>query len=325
MAKNRAADYKGVEGLYIPPYVTDIVINEIATCSTLQHMANPNWTAERLGLNCAQEAHYDILEPIDEMVFTRHQFNGERVGIPNPFRSGVISLCNQYSIEEKFSRDEAIRLCRRWEDVQSGYEKTIANMLTNMTEAYGYRQIVAAAAEYNQGNQAGKISGAVKLGDTVNPLIVSARSDAEVNDFKVTALEVVSRMVEVSSEASLMCGTPSMRMAASPRFIAKLMREQASMMNGSSCLDDNPAVSGVLLNAYGIKALRTHHFPSKRLADGRTVEYVILADPNLIAAPSELDYLEWEKIKNDIYLIGNYRFDVSVLSGRGVIVAAVVI
>ncbi|QEY24790.1 hypothetical protein [Neisseria animalis] len=323
MAKyQRAADLKGAEGFYIPDSVTYITINEMVACSTLQHMVNQEWNPEKLGLDCAPVAHYNILEPIDDMVFTRHQFNGERVGIPNPFRNGQIQMCHSYAIKEKFSRDEAIRQCRYWEEQRWGYEKAIAHMLRNMTESYGYRQIAASAAEYNQGNDAGKLSGNLKLGDTVNPLVVSLPNSDNVSDFEVSALEVVSRMVLAASEAGVMCGSDQMRMAASPRFVAKLMNEQAAHVQGC-CVEKNPAVSGVLLPAYGLNVLRSHFFPTKRLADGRTVEYVIMVDPNLIVAPAVLDYLEWEKLLNDIYLIGNYRFDVSVLSGRGVVVAAV--
>lgn len=323
MAKmQRAADLQGVEGLYLPEAVTDILVSELIGCSALHHMVNTDYTPGSLGLDCAPVAHYNILEPIDETVFTRHQWNGERVSIPNPFRNGTITMCQNFAIKKKFSRDEAIRLCKQWETYQQGHEKVLANMLSNMTEAYGFRQIVASANEENQGNHAGKLSGNIKLGDTVNPLTVSSCTTCESSDFEVSAEEVIGRMVLVADEAGLMCGTEQLRMAASPRFLSKLIKEQAAHVQGC-CVEQNPMIGGAILPSYGLNVLRTRHYPSKRLADGRLVEYVVLVDPNLIAAPADLDYLEWDKLLNDIYLVGNYRFDVSVLSGRGVIVAAV--
>ena len=45
--KNKAADYQGVEGLYIPDHVTDIVISEAINCSTLAKISNPAYTIDR--------------------------------------------------------------------------------------------------------------------------------------------------------------------------------------------------------------------------------------------------------------------------------------
>lgn len=46
--KQKAADYSGVEGLFIPDHVTDIVISEAINCSTLAKISNPGYTISGL-------------------------------------------------------------------------------------------------------------------------------------------------------------------------------------------------------------------------------------------------------------------------------------
>ena len=108
--------------------------------------------------------------------------------------------------------------------------------------------------------------------------------------------------------------------------MSKLRAEQSVLGSGGSCcIANNPAIDGMLLPVYGTEVQSSPFIPSKTLSDGRRIEYVIMGDPEMIAAPSVLQYLEWEKLLNDIYLIGSYDFDVSVLSGRSVAVAAIVL
>lgn len=320
-----AADLGGIQGLYRPPHLTDIVINEIHQCSSLMGFVNQAWTAESLGLNCAPSAHYHLIGNIEPQVFTRHQYNGESVGLPNPVRNGELTMCQNYEIKEKFSRAQAARYCKQWEMMQDGYEKVIAAMLRDMNEEYGYRMIVAMAAEYNQGMQAGFRTGGIKLGDSTTPLEYVRKED-DVSDTKVTAVEVVRRLDLALSEAGVTCGSPNLKLRASQGFVSRLRAEQSALgAGGSCCLEKNPAIDGMVLPVYGTEVQSSPFIPTKRLADGRLVEYVLLGDPEMIAAPSVLQYLEWEKLLNDIYLIGSYDFDVSVLSGRSVAVAAIVL
>lgn len=317
--KSKAADYSGVEGLYIPDHVTDIVISEAINCSTLSKISNPAYTISKLGLDRAPVAHYTILEGIEVGQFTGNQFNGETWEPDNPFRSGEITICQDIDIKKKFSRAEALMIADNWARVQDGYEKALGQALRNLSEGYGFRMIIAQAAEFNQGIKAGLQSRGINLGTAASPLIIGKGQG------KISATSALERAELALMEAGVTCGTSQLRVVASPGFYSRLRGEQALSGANLCCPDNNPNISGILHPVFGFEVYSSLYMPRRKLASGKTVEYVVIANPEHIASPSDLRYLEWDTVLNDIYLIGNYTFDTAVLSGRSVAVLAVVL
>lgn len=313
----RTADYGGVgQGLYIPDSATDIVISEATRCSVLQHIVNQEYDIDNLGLNCAQQAHYHILTDIEIGDFTDGQWNGEEWEPDDPFRSGTIKMCQQVKIKKKFSRDEAIAHCSRWEGmIQTGYESSIANSLTRHTERYGFAMLVASAHKLNTGNRAGAVSGNIQLGDTVNPVNVGKGG--------LSAMDLLSLMEQTIQENGSTCGGNQLKVVVNPAFLNKIRSEQSALGAGC-CLASNPMISGITHPVLGMDIYSTLNLPSYKRPDGKTVNYVLMVNPKHIAAPISLDYLEWDKNLNDIYLLGNYRFDVAALTNKSIAVAAVI-
>lgn len=319
MALNtRAADLSGAtQGLYIPEFATDIVISEVSKCSVLQHIVNQSYDIDSLGLNCASTAHYTILRDIEVDEFHEGQWNGEYWEPDDPFRSGVITLCQKVPLRKKFSREEAIALCKRWETtVQNGYETAIGSAMRRHTERYGLRMLVASANRLNQGNQAGALSGNIALGDTVNPVTIGKNGNSG-------AMELLSRMEQALQETGSTCGGNQLKVVANPAFFNKIRNEQSNLGAGC-CLKDNPAITGMIHPVLGMEVYSSLYMPRYKRADGKIVDYVLMVDPQHIAAPISLDYLEWQTQLNDIYLVGNYRFDVAALSNQSIAVAAII-
>lgn len=312
----RAADLGGAaQGLYIPEYASDIVISELHNCSALMHVVNKSYDIANLGLDCAAVAHYTILSGIEVGDFTGNNWNGESWEPDDPFRSGEITLCHQIPIKKKFARNEAIALCSRWATVQDGYETSIGLALRDLTERYGFRMLVSMAHKQLQGNQAGAISQNIRLGDTANPVAIGKGN--------VGAMELLQRMEQALQESGVTCGGNALKVVASPAFFGKIRAEQSALGAGC-CLKDNPAVTGMIHPVLGMEVFSSLHMPRfKRANDGKVVEYVLMVDPQHIAAPTRLDYLEWQTVLNDIYLVGNYRFDVAALSNKSIAVAAI--
>lgn len=317
--KNKAADYSGVEGLYIPDHVTDIVISEAINCSTLAKISNPAYTISGLGLDRAPVAHYTILEGIEVGQFTGNQFNGETWEPDNPFRSGEITICQDIDIKKKFSRAEALAIADNWSRVQDGYERALGQALRNLSEGYGFRMIVSQAADFNQGNNAGLQSRNINLGTAAQPLQIGKGQG------KISATAALERAELALMEAGVMCGTSQLRVVASPGFYSRLRSEQAVSGANLCCPENNPNISGILHPVFGFEVYSSLYMPRRQLPNGRTVEYVVIVNPEHIASPSDLRYLEWDTVLNDIYLIGNYTFDTAVLTGRSVAVLAVVL
>lgn len=317
MAVNtRAADYAGVgQGLYIPDSATDIVISEASRCSVLQHIVNQEYSLDNLGLRCAQQAHYHILTDIEIGDFTDSQWNGEYWEPDDPFRSGIIKMCQNIKIRKKFSRDEAIAHCSRWESmVQTGYESSIAAALTRGTERYGFAMLVASAHKNNTGNKAGQ-NGSIQLGDTVNPINVGKNG--------TSAMELLSLMELAIQENGSTCGGNQLKVVVHPALLNKIRSEQSALGAGC-CLPSNPMISGITHPVLGMDIYSCLNLPTYKRPDGKIIHYVLMVNPQHIAAPISLDYLEWKEQLDDIYLLGNYRFDVAALTNKSIAVAAVV-
>ena len=319
MARNmRAADLHGAaEGLYIPEYATKLVISEMHNCSALSRVVNPNHNIVELVLNCATVAHYTILYKIELGDFTDGSWNGETWSPDNPFRSGEIRLCHSVPIKTKFSREEATLMCDRWEQFQDGYETAIGRALRDLTERYGFTVLAASANPLARGVRAGALSGNINLGDTENPLVIGKSTG-------IRAMDVLQAMEQALQENGVTCGGNALKIVASPAVYSRIRAEQSNLGAGC-CLTDNPIVKGMLHPMLGMEVYSSLHMPRYRRPDGKVVEYVLMLDPENIAAPSRLDYLEWQTVLNDIYLVGNYRFDVAALSSKSIAVAAVVV
>lgn len=319
MARNmRAADLHGAaEGLYIPEYATKLVISEMHNCSALSRVVNPNHNIVELGLNCAPVAHYTILDNIEVGDFTDGSWNGETWSPDNPFRSGEIRLCHSVPIKTKFSREEATLMCDRWKQFQDGYETAIGRALRDLTERYGFTVLAASANPLARGVRAGALSGNINLGDTENPLVIGKSTG-------IRAMDVLQAMEQALQENGVTCGGNALKIVASPAVYSRIRAEQSNLGAGC-CLPDNPIVTGMLHPMLGMEVYSSLHMPRYRRPDGKVVEYVLMLDPENIAAPSRLDYLEWQIHLNDIYLVGNYRFDVAALSSKSIAVAAVVV
>lgn len=322
--QTRAADYGGATGLYIPENVTENIVNDIYSCAVLPEVSNPDFDFINLGLDHAFSVRYHLVDDVDLMIPTRHQLNGEFIEIPSPFRSGVIEMCHEIAIDKKYSRNEAIQLGSYWETNQYYVEQQIARNLTKVVETFTFQNVAASVRPENQGNNAGLSGGKIYLGDSNKPLSVTIRNDDSMEDFRVTASEVVNRLSLTFSLSGSSCPQNKLRVVASPSFVSKLRSEQARMMSGGSCcIDDKPAISGILSNSWGFPILESMNLPVHYMADGTRIEYVLLINPEMVAAPMNLDYLEWQTILRDIHLIGNFRFGSHLLSGKGAAVAAV--
>lgn len=318
MAQNmRAADLGGSsEGLHIPEHATLLTISEMHNCSVLSRVVNPNHNIVELGLNCAPVAHYTVMDDIELGDFTGSAWNGETIEPDNPFRSGEIRLCHSIAIKKKFSREEATLLCDRWKMVQDGYETVVGRALRNITERYGFGALVASAHPLAVGVRAGNLSGNINLGNAENPLVVGRNG--------ISATSVIEAMEQALQENGVTCGGNALKIVASPAFYTRLRSEQ-SQLGAGCCLSDNPIVTGMLHPMLGMEVYSSLHMPRYQRPDGKVVEYVLMVNPENMAAPSRLDYLEWQTILNDIYLVGNYRFEVAALSNKSIAVAAVVV
>lgn len=311
----RSADYGGTTLSRVPEKNLNLIIAETCRRSVLLQIANPDYSIEGLGLDTAPKATYDIITDISVGGFSSGNWNGEVWEPDNPFKSGEITLCQNIDIEKKFSRREAKRLADRWETVQGGYETSIGEALAAEVEYYGLRSLTAQAYRHNVGNKAGRHSKNINLGSAENPLTVGGGN--------LKASKVLRRMKRVLTESAGNCGL--VKVVATPNFYDLVLDEQSELGAGC-CLSSNPLITGVTSPMLGMDIFSTIHAPTfTNEANGKRVEYVLMVNQQHVAAPMDLSYLEWQTIKRDIYLVGEFDFDVAALTGASIVVAAVTI
>lgn len=227
------------------------------------------------------------------------------------------SLCQNIDIEKKFARREAKRLADRWETTQTGYETSIGEALSQEVEYYGLRSLVSQAYRYNVGAKAGRHSKNINLGSSDNPISVGYGQNS------VKSSQVLRRMKRTLTESAGNCGL--VKVIASPNFYDMILDEQSALGAGC-CLSNNPLITGITSPMLGMDIFSTINMPTfDKHPNGKRVEYVMMVNQKHIAAPMSLNYLEWQTIKRDIWLVGEFDFDVVALTGASIVVAAVVI
>lgn len=313
----RAADYGGTTLSRVPEKNLGLIIAETCRRSVLLQIANPDYTITSLGLDTAPKATYDIITDISVGGFTGNNWNGDVWEPDNPFKAGEITLCQSIDIEKKFARREARRLADRWDTTQTGYETSIGEALSQEVEYYGLRSLLSQAYRHNVGTRAGKSSKSINLGSSDNPISVGYGQGS------VKASQVLRRMKRVLTESAGNCGL--VKVIASPTFYDMILDEQ-SVLGAGCCLSSNPLITGVTSTMLGMDIFATINMPTfDKTANGKRVEYVMMVNQKHIAAPMDLSFLEWQTIKRDIWLVGEFDFDVVALTGASIVVAAVVI
>ena len=312
----RAADYEGAGLSQVSDHNLNLIIAETCRHSVLSHLVNPNYTIERLGLDKAPRAVYDIITDISVGGFTGGNWNGDVLEPNNPFKSGEITMCQTLAIEKKFSRREAHRLSDRWSTVQGGYEQSIGQALSALVEDYGLRSIISQANRNNVGVKAGKKTHSINLGSVEAPLQVGGAGG-------IKPSKVLKRMRRALIENVGNCG--SVKVVMTPSLYDMLTDEQSVLPNGSQ-MSDNPLITGITSPMLGMEILASNSMPTyERANNGKRIEYVLMVNPDYVAAPMDLPYLEWQTIKHDIFLVGDFAFDVVALTGNSIVVAAVVV
>lgn len=314
MAQVNAVDYEGFGLSPIPDHALGMIIAETSRRSAFLSSANKEYDVETLGLDKGSVATYDILTEINVGGFSKSNENGEIWQPDNPFRSGEVTLCNDIKIEKKFSRTEAKRLSRsaRWDGFKTGFESAIGDAVSNEIEHYGLRNLLAKAYRANTGVNAGKITHSVNLGTVANPIKLGGTG--------LTANKLMQRMKQVLNES---IGNASDIVVYSSLGVQNALLDDQSGLSHCN-LYDNPMVTGVTSPVLGMDLLATVNAPFViNPVTGKRVEYVIMANAEHVVAPIDVLYLDWQIIKNDIYLVGSISFEGTTLTGASVVVACV--
>lgn len=320
MARNlAAAGYESVAGsIYAPPRISAKIVQNYHLCSVTAQIANSDFFSDE-DLFCGSKVIYGVEN--DVCMFSSERDNNEdpETLSGSPSDSASLTICQQQKYEWKLSNHDRRIMCDnfgRWEDA---LRRLISRNIVRLVDGYSIPKILASAAPYNVGVNAGKLTRSINLGDQG----ANALPGNTVEGFE----ELLYSLMQAAQEAGIMCaegeapqegasGNPVLLIpAVLQRYALKLLRD----MN-TCCSDQNSLITGKIGKFLGMDVIVTNHLTPVDLGAGPTVP-VALIDPKQVLHAFDVITNKWYEGKFEDYLVGEFVWETHVLNADGVVVA----
>ena len=166
MSRNLAASgYESVEGsLWAPPKIAAKIVYNYHICSLTPQIAKSDFLSDD-DLFCGSKVIYGVEQDLD--MFGQDTDNNEH---PETFSgpgidSASMTVCQSKKFEWKISNQDKRMMCANFDRWEANLRRQISKNITNLVDAYSIPKIMASAASYNVGVNAGKQTRSINLGD----------------------------------------------------------------------------------------------------------------------------------------------------------------
>jgi len=322
MARNIAASgYDSpMNTIFAPDNISDKIVAAYHSCALTPQIAKSDFLSAD-ELFCGASVTYGIETPLD--MFGMNTDNNED---PETFSgpgvdTATLTICQSQKFQFKISNQDKRMMCdnfAKWEELT---RSRIDKGITKYIDAYSIPKILASAAPYNVGNDAGKLTGTINLG-TQDENALDVRSPEAFAD-------MVLSMRQAAQEVGMFCpagevayegvgGNPVLVIPAlMERYALKLMRDL-----NSGCSDPCTLRTGVIGSVFGFNVISSNNLPPVDFggAVGKLAN-AMLVDPSRILHAFEIINNKWWEGKFEDYLVGEFIFDTAVLHPDAVIVA----
>lgn len=306
--------------LFAPDQISDKIVAAYHSCALTPQIAKSDFFSDN-ELFCGASVTYGIETPLD--MFGMETDNNEDPEILSGpgVDTATLTICQSKKFEFKISNQDKRMMCdnfAKWEDLT---RSRIDKGITRFIDAYSIPKILASAAPYNVGSNAGKQTGLINLG-TQDENALNVKSPEAFED-------MVLSMRQAAQEVGMFCpsgevaydgesGNPVLVIPSlMERYALKLMRDL-----NTCCGDENVRRTGMLGSVYGFNVISSSNLPPVNFggAVGNLVN-AMLVDPTRILHAFEIINNKWWEGKFEDYLIGEFIFDTAVLHQDAVIVA----
>ena len=321
MARNlAAAGYEGIEGsLWAPPKIAAKIVYNYHICSLTPQIAKSDFLSEE-DLFCGSKVIYGVEQDLD--MFGQDTDNNEH---PETFSgpgidSASMTVCQSKKFEWKISNQDKRMMCANFERWEANLRRQISKNITKLVDAYSIPKIMASAAPYNVGVNAGKETRSINLGDQ--------GENALPGNTKEGFLDMLYSLQEVALEAGLMCGEGELAgegETGDPVIIIPLKLTRWAIENlkdlNQCCSDQNAMITGLLGNMLGFRIMTSRWLQPANFGAAGDLAPVMLVDPNQVLHAFDVITNKWWEGKFEDYLVGEFVWDTHVFNPDGVAVA----
>lgn len=322
MARNIAASgYNSpINTVFAPDIISDKIMAAYNQCALTPQISKSNFFSEN-ELFCGASVTYGIERIMD--LFAMETDNNEEPEIlsGSPVDTATLTICQSKKFQYKISHQDKRMMCQNFDAWEENLRKNIDRGITRYIDAYSIPKILASAAPYNVGANAGKQTGLLNLGtQDENALTVKSPEEFE---------EMVLSLRQAAQEVGMFCPVGEVAYdgeSATPVLVIPSLMERHALKLmkdlNTCCGDENVRRTGVLGNVYGFKVISSNQLAPINFGNavGNLVN-AMLVDPNRILHAFEIINNKWFEDKFEDYLIGEFIFDTEVLDQDAVIVA----
>lgn len=321
MSRNLAASgYESVEGsLWAPPKIAAKIVYNYHICSLTPQIAKSDFLSDD-DLFCGSKVIYGVEQDLD--MFGQDTDNNEH---PETFSgpgidSASMTVCQSKKFEWKISNQDKRMMCANFDRWEANLRRQISKNITNLVDAYSIPKIMASAASYNVGINAGKQTRSINLGDQGS----NALDGNSVQGFE----DMIYSLREVAMEAGMMCGEgemPGEGETSEPVIVIPSKLDRYAIQNlkilNQCCSDQNAMVTGLLGRMAGFRLMSSRWLAPANFGAAGLLAPVMLVDPNQVLHAFDVVTNKWYEGKFEDYLVGEFVWDTHVFNPDGVVVA----
>lgn len=321
MNQVNSAGYGGsIKGsIFAPDRISAKIVQAYHQCSLLPAIAKSDFMSTE-ELMCGGKVIYGIEQTLN--LFGTDRQNNEH---PDVFDGpGVdtnsMTICQGRKFEWKLSNYDRRIMCQNFDLWEESVKRRLDNGIRQLIDAYSIPKIMASAAPYNVGNNAGKITHGIDLG-WQDATALSANSIAGME-------ELFYAFRQVAQEAGMMCGSIDQEgpgPGGNPIIILPIQLEKWALkmmaQYNQCCSDKNAFVTGYIGRVLGFEVFTSMQLVAANYGAAGFIAPVIMLDPSQVLHAFEVIDSKWYEHPFEWSLVGEFVWDTHVVRPEAVSVA----
>lgn len=314
-------DIKG--SVFAPDRISSKIVMEYHRCSLLPAIAKSDFISTE-ELMCGGKVIYAVEQPLD--LFGSDRQNNEHPDVfSGPgFDHNALTICQGRKFEWKLSNYDRRIMCENFGLWEESIRRRLDTGVRELIDVYSITKIMASAASYNVGNNAGRLTRSINLGAQDS----TALTITSIEDFE----DLLFRLRQVATEAGMMgCGTADTNLpgpSGSPVIIIPQELDKWAMKlyhsyTSQCCNERNAMVTGYIGNLLGFEVFTSMKLQAAQYGAAGYIAPVLLIDPSQVLHAFEIIDSKWYEGKYEWSLVGEFVWDTHVIRPEAVAVAFV--
>lgn len=322
MSRNLSAvGYESVEGsLFAPPKITAKIVYNYHICTVTPQIAKNDMLTDD-ELFCGARVIFGVEQDLDIFgMETDNNEHPETLSGPGVEADSLV-ICQSRKFKWKITNHDKRIMCNRFDEWEANVRRQISKNITKLIDAYSIPKIIASAAPYHVGTNAGKTSRSINLGDQgSNALNANSKEGFD---------NLMHDLQQVALEAGMSCGEGEIagdgEAAVKPVVMIPPALKRYALANlrelNTCCSADNVMITGELGDYNGFTIIVTDWLQADTYGSAGRLAPVVMVDPNRILHAFDVITNKWYEDMFEDYLVGEFVWDTHVMKADGVAVA----